>query len=337
MKKEAFIALLFFLLIPVVVFSPGDSNPSFEEDFGQMLLIGFDGSVMTPQLSSFLRDIKPGGVLLLGRNIESKAQLKKLVEDMQTISLEETGLPLFIAVDQEGKALSRIPFAKDARDLKELGVNMNLAPVLDSRNKGDFVYERSLKTIGEANDFIQEYQQENILAVPKHFPGYDKIGFNPEQGTIPRVEELPDVSLFRNVEKEIVMVSHVVYEDIDKVDPFPLSQEGIAFLKQELGNVLVMSDDLSSKSMMHNYSFADIGTKAIGAGVDILLVGGYPDAAVVAQFHEALTQELGSPQYFAGVAKLYEILQGKVEKKQELRTRIMESAEKIRAVKRELL
>lgn len=336
MEKGVLVALFLFALIPVAVFSPGVSDTSFEEDFGQMLLIGFDGKEMTPQLSLLLRDIKPGGVLLLGRNIENRAQLTKLVEDLQTISLEETGLPLFIAVDQEGKALSRIPFAKNAKELRELGVNMNLAPVLDSKNKGDFVYERSLKTIDEANNFIQEYQQENILVVPKHFPGYDKIGFNPEQGTIPRVGELPDVSLFRNVEKKIVMVSHVVYEDIDKENPFPLSQKGIAFLKQELGNVLVMSDDLSSKSMMQNYSFANIGTKAIGAGIDILLVGGYPDAAVVAQFHDALRQELGSPQYFAGVAKLYEVLQGKVEKKQELRSHIIESAEKIRAVKRKL-
>lgn len=353
MRLAIFLILLglvlgIFAISPTLVFSPTfyqvsayESLQTLKEDFGQMLIIGFDGTRITPELSKLIEDIRPGGVLLLGRNIENKAQLKKLIEDLQRISFQNTGLPLFIAVDQEGKALARIPWAKTPADLKELGVNMNLAPVLDSRNQGDYIYERSFKKSNAlilAKTFLEEHIKEGVLTVPKHFPGYDGVTFNPEEGIIPRVSHIPETSLFKNLDMRLVMVSHVIYDSLDSKSPFPLSTAGIGFLKKELGEeMLIMSDDLSSKSLMRKYYFSRIGRDAIKSGINILLVGGYPDAAVVAQFFQAMENELSLDVYLAGVSKLYQLLYGEVEKDSELQFRIKESAEKIRKIKKQLL
>ncbi len=293
-------------------------NPKFSENLlqdalGQMLIIGFEGTEFTPELGELLEEIRPGGVLLLSRNIISWMQVRKLTSDLQEFALRNIGRPLFIAVDQEGGEISRVPWVerasqaglfdkeegyaigqKRAAELRQIGVNMNLAPVLDSAGKEDFLYGRSFqKSPSEAFPIllglVEGYESKGVIAVPKHFPGYGGIPENPEQGTVPVVKSVPDISLFNMLFKEhpvpLLMVSHAVYEDIDKKSPFPFS--GVKFLREKLGNeVLVMSDDLLSPALLSQYSLGDIGVQALEGGVNVLLVAGYPDAKLVSEFHQ---------------------------------------------------
>jgi beta-N-acetylhexosaminidase len=287
-------------------------------EIGQVLIVGFEGTVFTPELAELIAEIQPGGVLLLRRNIENASQVKQLVADLQRASIKASGYPLFVAVDQEGWPINRVSWAKPqtaqsaledfsqaylvgqdrAGILAGLGFNMNLAPVLDSTAPSDFLFSRSVqKVYDEAQEVIKGlvwgHEKEGVLVVPKHFPGYDGISSNPEYDEIPTVSSLPDTELFtgvfENTSQKFVMLSHVVYEDIDAVRPFPFSPEGIRYLKQELSeDVIIMTDDLVSPSLTGTYDAAEIGARALSGGAEILLVAGHQDAGLVAEFYKGL-------------------------------------------------
>lgn len=309
----------FFVFFSSTTLEEEPVSLSWEEYLGQLFIIGFEGKEVTPELVSLFEEIRPGGILLLSRNIENKEQTKKLVQDLQELSLKTTGYALFVAVDQEGGSVSRVPFAERtaqssilniehafqvgqerAKDLKELGVNMNLAPVLDSNNPRDFLYNRTFQKSKEllvslAEALIAGHEQEGVVSVPKHFPGYDGVRFNPEVTIVPSVSYSPDTFVFENLFSKhffpFVMVSHVKYEDFDKENVFPFSSKGIALTKERLGsNVLVMSDDIVSLAFLREFSYEEIGKKSLEAGINTMIAAGYPEARVVPEFYKALVE-----------------------------------------------
>ncbi|MCP6718444.1 MAG: hypothetical protein KJI70_02820 [Patescibacteria group bacterium] len=269
---------------------------------GQLFIVGFKGKTVDSDLEQFFKKYKPGGVLLLSENIENEEQLKALTADLQALSEKETGLPLFIAVDQEGGQISRIDFLtektkqseitsenyayavglKRGEELKNLGVNLNLSPILDDAQTNDFVYERSfqklVETIGNlAKSIITGQKDAGILTAIKHFPGYVNIDFNPEDRLA--TTNLPEISQFKTAlesNPEIVMSSNVIYSDLDPNLPFSFSSTSIEFLKSELGSdILIISDDLSQSSLLNNFTLKEIMTKPILAGNDILIFSGW--------------------------------------------------------------
>ena len=276
---------------------------ALKEKVGQLFIVGFEGKEISPQLEEFIKKYKPGGVLLLSKNIESQEQLKNLISGLQEISLKETGLPLFIAVDQEGKSLARIGFLSEKTDqseiknadeaeqvglkrgqeLKELGVNLNLAPVLDITSSGDFLFDRSFqKSAGEtgelAKSLISGQKAAGILTAMKHFPGYGGISSSPEEelGVLSKVPEISQFKKAMEANPEIIMTSNLIYQQIDSSLPFPLSAKAIRYLKDNLGQeILIVSDDLDQNSLLEKFSLKDIVKKPVEAGVDILIFSGY--------------------------------------------------------------
>ncbi len=278
-------------------------SPELSNKLGQLFIVGFEGKSLTPELEEFIKKYKPGGILLLSKNIESKEQLKDLINSLQDLSLKETGLPLFIAVDQEGGQVCRIEFLEEktaqseinntdeaynigmkrGNELKELGINMNLAPLLDNMQAGDFYFNRSFKKSPEqsgelAKSLILGQKQAGLLTVIKHFPGYVNVPFNPETklAYIP----FPEISQFKKAmeaKPELVMIANAVYTDIDPSLPSTFSKKLIDYLKENLGEeIIIASDDLSQNSLSKNFSLKEIVTKPIEAGVDILILSGYP-------------------------------------------------------------
>src|SRR5687767_6284443 len=71
-----------------------------EEKVGQLLLVGFGGTQMDPTIATFLDEMKPGGVALFSRNIDSPRQTVQLIRDVR--AHDPVGVPMFVAVDQEG-------------------------------------------------------------------------------------------------------------------------------------------------------------------------------------------------------------------------------------------
>lgn len=277
---------------------------STEEKVGQLFMIGFDGITLTSEIKNLFKVVRPGGVILLSRNIHDANQLKKLIRDLQNLSVEESGLPLFVAVDQEGGLVRRIQWIEDeisqagiknndqayqtglkrGGELKSLGINLNLAPVLDITQKSDFLYNRSFQRSPEitgdlSKGLILGQKDSGIFTTIKHFPGYGGISFNPETVKIPIVSQIPEVSQFQKAmeaQPELIMTASVIYSEIDEKLPFTLSLNGIRFLKEKIkGDFIIISDDLSSKVLRENFSSENQIILGKKAGVDILLVVGW--------------------------------------------------------------
>jgi beta-N-acetylhexosaminidase len=286
---------------------------SFQEAVGQVLMIGFNDSELTPELKDIMRRLQPGGVLLLSRNIKSVEQLQRLTGDLQKVSLEYSQLPLLIAVDQEGGDISRIEFGKEktaqsdiesvdhayvvgeerAEELKFLGVNLNLSPVLDATSPEDFLFSRTFQTERfEAGRFAKALlagqHQAGILSTVKHFPGYGSIPFNPEK-KLATVQEFPDISPFVFTfpgNPEFVLLSNVVYENFDAGNPFTFSRKGMKVLRDELGfEGLIISDDLVQPSLLDNYSFDEIAALPLEAGVNMVM---FSEQAYATDAHDTL-------------------------------------------------
>ena len=164
-------------------------------------MVGIPGPRMDATARELVRDLKVGGVILFARNIESPEQVWELTRDLQQEALAATGRPLLLAVDQEGGRVQRlkapftiIPPARDlaatstpdeveglarqvARELTLVGLNVNLAPVLDvARTPECPQWDRSYSSDPEtaaryAVAAIRGYRSGGIIPVAKHFPG----------------------------------------------------------------------------------------------------------------------------------------------------------------------
>lgn len=290
---------------------------SLEQKIGQLFIIGFDGKSLNSDIENLVKELHPGGILLLKRNIEDENQLKELIISLQEIALKDTGLPLFIAVDQEGGLISRIGWVEKTpqfeikdnvrayqvgkdrgTELRELGINLNLAPLLDISFSNDFIFERSFQKnheiIGElAKLLIQGQKEAGMFTAMKHFPGYGGISFNPEE-KLARLENIPEISQFQKAAEvfpEMIMVSNVIYKELYEEYPFSFSKNGIRFLKNNIqGNYLIISDDLSQNSLLNKFSLKEIVTLPIKAGIDVLIFSGWRTPVVngVSALREAI-------------------------------------------------
>jgi len=133
---------------------------SLDERAGQLMNVSWHGAAITPALEAMIRIRKIGGVLIHSENFDDAASLRRLVADLQRIARDARALPLFVAIDQEGGAVTRIgkgatllpgnmalaatpdPAAAVrssigilCRDMRAAGVNWDLAPVADVNNE----------------------------------------------------------------------------------------------------------------------------------------------------------------------------------------------------------
>ena len=308
-----------------------------EQKVGQLFLVGFEGTEVTPEVRRLFQAVHPGGVILFGRNITGAEQLARLTADLQELSAADTGLPLFIAIDQEGGQVARVDWLGDdvsqaqvaspqqaydlalarARGLKGLGVNLNLAPVLDAGLPGDFLtrygrtFSGSPRQVGEMGASAVSGQREGgLLSAVKHFPGYGGIDCDPENDRLTVVPALPEISQFQAAAvtgPEFVMTANVIYSGLDPELPFTLSPAGISFLRGSLhGDYLIISDDLASEVLKQAYGMAGTAVLAARAGVDILLISGHEaedaEAAYAAVLDAACTGKLAEADLNARVS-----------------------------------
>ncbi|MBK7845264.1 MAG: beta-N-acetylhexosaminidase [Bdellovibrionales bacterium] len=230
------------------------ASMTIRDKVGQLFVFGFRGTDMDTALQKRFDRLRPGGVIIFGRNIKSATQISMLNRDLQKISQKHLDLPLFIMVDQEGGKVARIkinPSAPSAlalgmsqntkltrevgeltgRLLSLLGFNMNLAPVLDLSNpfKKSFISNRSfgenpdkIKFMGEA--FSTGLMSSGVIPTAKHFPGHGNI-VSDSHKLLPvkydTLEELERSSLipfkwFGNFQyPSAIMVAHVAFPKID--------------------------------------------------------------------------------------------------------------------------
>lgn len=281
---------------------------------GQRLVGGFPGKEISPEFARLVREYKVGNVILFERNVESMSQLKRLCGEIQELVRKETGHSAFITIDQEGGAVTRLPgdgcnvpgamavaatdntenarilAAITARELRGLGINFNLAPVMDVNNNllnpviGVRSYSDRAETVAEYGmAAVKGYREENFMACAKHFPGHGDTAVDSHLGlpviekTLRELEEL-ELRPFRAVFEsgiQAVMTSHILFPELepDKV-PCTMSRRIITgILKERMGfRGLVLSDCMEMDAIGKYYGTAKGVAAAMAAGVDMVLV-----------------------------------------------------------------
>ena len=284
------------------------ASMSQTEKLGQMVMIGIQGTKVDDDSLYMLNQYHMGGVILFDRNMESPEQVKQLTSDLQAQSNEK--VPLFIGIDEEGGDVVRMaekltppPSQKEigatgdieqaktwaiktAKSLKDMGINVNFAPVADIGSNDKRSYSTDANTV---IDFVRAatkgYQQENIIYSLKHFPGIGKgkVDSHVDSSSIDVAKEVlmtEDILPFKTIIDEnepndyFILVSHLKYPALDEEYPASLSSKIMTdLLRNELGyKGIIITDDMEMGAVANHNDFRSIGVKAVKAGVDIVLV-----------------------------------------------------------------
>ena len=278
------------------------------EKLGQMVMIGIQGTKVDDDSLYMLNQYHMGGVILFDRNMENPEQVKQLTSDLQAQSNEK--VPLFIGIDEEGGDVVRMaekltppPSQKEigatgdieqaktwaiktAKSLKDMGINVNFAPVADVGSNDKRSYSTDTNTV---IDFVRaatkSYQQENIIYSLKHFPGIGKgrVDSHVDSSSIDVAKEVlmtEDIIPFKTIIDEndpndyFILVSHLKYPALDEEYPASLSSKIMTdLLRNQLGyKGIIITDDMEMGAVANHNDFRSIGVKAVKAGVDIVLV-----------------------------------------------------------------
>ncbi len=299
---------------------------TLEKRIGQMLMVGFHGTHASKE-SQICKDIEQynlGAVILFDynpvnknkpKNIATKKQLARLTKELQKCSADGK---LLIAVDQEGGKVQRLKskygfygkfpkasdmikmdqskiketYTKMSQELKSVGINYDLAPVVDlDINMKNHVIHGLGRSFGKdpkmvadyASTFIDAMHSNGVLTSIKHFPGHGSSVGDTHKGFVDVTNlwqkvELEPYRLLKD-KADTVMVAHVFNKKIDAKYPASLSYETITkMLRWKLGyHGVVITDDLQMGAISQKYGLKNTLKLAINAGDDILLIGNQLD------------------------------------------------------------
>jgi beta-N-acetylhexosaminidase len=292
---------------------------------GQLVIVGFDGTSLPPEVRSLAREFDLGGVILFARNVESPAQVAEIACEAQQIARE---LPLWVSVDQEGGRVARLkspltewpPMAALGRagddelsrrfatalatELLAVGISLDFAPVLDvlTHPKNPAIGDRALSddapTVARLGAAILTALQDcGLAACGKHFPGHGDTGVDSHLD-LPIVENPPDrlreveyVPFRAAIEAGVagIMTAHLLVPALDEEQPATMSRvivQGV--LRDELHfDGLVFTDDLDMKAISARMTRERAAVASIRAGCDVALLCG-SDVAAHASAIEAL-------------------------------------------------
>ena len=285
------------------------ANMSDADKVGQLMMIGIHGKTLNDDAKFMLNEYRVGGIILFDRNMESKDQVKTLITDINKAGKSAGLTPLFLGIDQEGGAVARmddqlikVPPAEEVgkesveqvaslakevgTELKDLGFNINFAPVADL----GLTYGRSYSTnpdevVRYASAVGKSYDEAGLWYSYKHFPGIGKtdVDLHADTSIVPVSKETllsEDTKVFVDLIKQskpntyTIMVSHAMYPQIDPDHPSSLSKAIITdWLRKDMGyNGVVVTDDMDMGALAKHYTFGDMAVQSILAGSDILLV-----------------------------------------------------------------
>lgn len=261
-----------------------------------------------PQLST-TAPVEVGGILFVGNLLRRPAAAKARIEQ----AVARAPIPPFVAVDMEGgssnrmksvKGLEKLPPARELARLSDaevevwgrtvgeamrsLGLNLNLAPVLDvapsghmQRNGRSFSGDADV-VVAKASAYARGLLDAGVVPVGKHFPGYGDIDSDSDHSLVtadwPKERVLAEADVFARVRPTLggVMMANLIYASID-ARPAILSPALVA-LAHEKG-WLTMTDDVSIRLLAEaiDGSPEDVLVGAFLAGNDVLLTTAPPD------------------------------------------------------------
>jgi beta-N-acetylhexosaminidase len=314
---------------------------SLEAKIGQLFLVFFEGPELSPALREMIETYRVGGIVLFAStgNVVSPQQLATLINDVQRAAVDAGSVPLLVAVDQEGGTVARLqdgftPLPGGmalgatgsperarqvggviARELRAVGINMNLAPVLDvNSNPANPVI--GLRSYGSSPDLvaslglevIRAHRDENVIATAKHFPGHGDTAVDSHFGlpVVPHDRshlEAVELAPFRAAIADgvdAIMTAHVELPAVEPTEGLPATLSAAVLqglLRQEMGFPgVIVTDSLGMGALMERYTLAEAALAALLAGADILAFGA--DAghtpAEQKEVHAALVEACGA-------------------------------------------
>lgn len=315
-----------FKLIPILLFtnislscfaSYSLKEMSLEEKIGQLLMVQFYGEEANKDAKILIQEVKVGGIIYYNwcNGLYSPKQIQALSIGLQELAQSNSNpIALLIAADQEGGVVARLNdgftkfpgnkalgetsnpnLAKEAAlamgvELQAVGINMNLAPVVDinSNPQNPVIGVRSfggcVKTVlSFTKQALSGYKQAQIIATLKHFPGHGDTTIDSHEG-LPIVhkskEELEQMELLPFIRlascSEAIMTAHILMPAFDKENCSTLSEKTLNYLRQTIGfQGVIISDSLVMDGVLKKCQTADeAAIQALKAGCDILLLGG---------------------------------------------------------------
>lgn len=277
---------------------------------GQRLMVGFEGTQLDADLKFLIGDLKVGAIILFSHNVETPGQVKKLCSAAQEYARTNGQPPLMIAIDQEGGQVARLkePFTQfpgnsamrnvadavyfaqtTATELAEAGINMNLAPVMDVAPE-EISSIMAIRSFGQDPKWVSKLgltvisnlQQNNIMAVAKHFPGIGRttadshIDLPSCKCDLAELESFDLIPFAASIAEEVagIMLSHVIYEKIDPRWPASLSRRiALELLRDRMRFAgISMTDDLDMGAINKHYDIKTAVRQILQAGIDMTLI-----------------------------------------------------------------
>ena len=289
---------------------------TLEEQIGQVLMVGFWGDTPSQEVIDLISRYHVGNVLLFSRNVREAGQILELTASLQAIA-KEAGqrYPLFIAIDQENGIVQRLGEAATifpgnmalgaigsneiafkvalatGRELQALGINMNLAPVVDVNNNAanPVIGVRSfgedaqqVARLGAA--MVRGYAAAGILSCLKHFPGHGDTAVDSHLALplipydLERLEALELVPFRGGIEAgaECVMIAHVSFPALTSQDMLPATLSPAivqGLLREKLGfSGVILSDCMEMRAISDTFGTERAAVTALQAGIDLVLV-----------------------------------------------------------------
>ncbi|MDB6081621.1 MAG: nagA [Chlamydiia bacterium] len=309
--------LLSAISLPLLAALPPVEAMTIEEKVGQTLIAHFNGEEVNQDAQTLVHDIHIGGVIYYNwaNGLHSPQQVQKLSNGLQKFAEKSSlKIPLFISVDQEGGVVARLTkgftqfpgnralgIADDAElseacalamgeELKAVGVNFNLAPVVDiASNPASYIGIRAAgdtaeKVIRIIKPQLAGFRRAGIITSLKHFPGHGDVTIDSHQD-LPLLEKsqeelrgselVPYMKLAASA--DTIMTAHIVVPAFDAKKCATLSPailEGL--LRDEINyKGVVISDSLVMEGVLKNCASIDeAAIIAFNAGCDIIMLGG---------------------------------------------------------------
>jgi beta-N-acetylhexosaminidase len=307
---------------------------SISEQIGQLLIVGFDGTEMSPQLRSLLTRLQPAGVILFARNITSGEQTHALLKECRAC----VSTPSFACVDMEGGRVDRFrnvfgsaPSAADVfasgdprlyrrhgraigESCRALGFNTDFAPVVDLAFEASrsVMSSRSVsadpaEAIAYAREFLAGLRLAKVLGAIKHFPGLGEANLDTHH-ELPSIEKPwkklwnADIVPYRALRRDspMILISHAAYPAVTHdCTPASLSKKWITdVLRKKIGyRGLVVSDDLEMGGVLKAAPIEQAAVEHIRAGGDLCLICHVEEN--ILRSYEALVKEAERDARFA--------------------------------------